>query len=150
MLLFYLYQLKSKEKDIPKRKAGKDSKEKFRCCIKAALDKKAEDLVILKVAQFSSFTDYFLICHGQSIRQVKGIARHIEEKAGETGFEPLGIEGYTEGNWVLMDYNDIVIHVFHKPIREFYDLERLWIEAPRIEIDEENPLKVSLEKSGLV
>jgi len=139
-----------KENNIPKRKAGKDSKEKFGCCIHAALDKKGEDLVILKVAEFSSFTDYFLICHGQSSRQVKGIARHIKEKAGEAGFEPLGMEGYAEGSWVLMDYDDIIIHIFHRSIREFYDIERLWSDAPRIEIDEENPLKVSLEKSGLV
>lgn len=96
------------------------------------------------MAQFSSFTDYFVICDGQSSRQVKAIARHIKEKAGEAGFEPLGIEGYTEGQWVLLDYGEIVIHIFHKPIREFYDLERLWVDAPRIAIDEENLLEPSL------
>lgn len=109
------------------------------------MDKKAKDLVILKVTQFSSFADYFLICHGDSSRQVRGIARHIEEKMKEAGFNPLGIEGYTEGNWVLMDYADIIVHIFQRPIREFYDLERLWIEAPRVEVDEKKSLKRILE-----
>jgi len=129
-------QLQPEENSIPKKKASKDSEKKFGCCIQAAIDKKAEDLVVLNVSQFSSFTDYFLICHGQSSRQVKGIARHIEEKAGEAGFEPLGIEGYKEGSWVLMDYDDIIIHIFQKSIREFYAIERIWSDAPRIEIDE--------------
>ena len=128
-----------KEQSIPKEQGEKDFQKKFRCCIQAALDKKAEDLVVLEVAKFSSFTDYFIICHGHSTRQVKGIARHIEEKVGEAGFEPLGVEGYNEGKWILMDYNDIIVHIFQKPIRDFYDLERLWIEAPRIEIDKDKP-----------
>jgi ribosome-associated protein len=114
------------------------------------LDGKAEEIVILDVSQSSSFTDYFLVCQGQSSRQVKGIARHIEEKASEAGFEPLGIEGYQEGSWVLMDYDDIVIHVFHRPIREFYDIERLWSDAPRTTIDEEDTSRVSLDQRGLV
>jgi len=65
---------------------------------------------------------------------------------GEAGFAPLGIEGYPEGKWVLMDYNDIIVHIFHKPMRDFYDLERLWTEAPetpRIERDDEKSLKAS-------
>ena len=142
------YEAKSEEKNIPRKKTGKDPKEKVSCCIQAALDKKAEDLVILKVTKLSSFTDFFLICHGQSTRQVRGIARYIEEKVGEAGFEPLGVEGYREGRWVLIDYNEIIVHIFQKSTREFYDLERLWIEAPRIEIDEKKSL--NLFKDGLV
>ena len=102
-------------------------------------------MVALKVSEISSFTDYFLICHGDSTRQVRGIARQIEEKMKKTGFAPLGIEGYQEGNWVLMDYGDIIIHIFQKPVREFYDLERLWVDAPRIEIDEEKTIKKFME-----
>ncbi|MBW1679479.1 MAG: ribosome silencing factor [Deltaproteobacteria bacterium] len=115
---------------MPKEKAAKDPEEKFHCCVQAALDRKVEDLVILKVTKFSSFADYFLVCHGQSSRQVRGIASHIKEKMGEAGFAPLGIEGYPEGKWVLMDYSDIIVHIFHKPMRDFYDLERLWTEVP--------------------
>jgi len=141
--------LQPEENNIPKKKTSKDPEKKFGCCIQAAIDKKAEDLVVLNVSESSSFTDYFVICHGQSSRQVKGIARYIEEKAGEAGFEPLGIEGYKEGSWVLMDYDDIIIHIFQKSIREFYAIERIWSDAPRIEIDEKNPLSMLLEKRGL-
>jgi len=63
--------------------------------------------------------------------------RHIEEKMGEAGFKPLGIEGLAEGEWVLMDYNDIIVHIFQKSVRAYYDLERLWMDAPCIEVDDE-------------
>ena len=99
----------------------------------------------LKVTKLSSFADYFLICHGDSNRQVRGVARHIEEKMKNAGFLPLGIEGLKEGNWILMDYGNIIIHIFQKPIREFYDLERLWTDAPRIDLDEKNPLEKLLD-----
>ncbi|MFH0811524.1 MAG: ribosome silencing factor [Pseudomonadota bacterium] len=128
---------------MPKKKVLKDPKEKFRFCVRAALDKKAENVVLIDVSKLSSFADYFLICHGQSSRQVMGIAKHIEEKMGEAGFRPLGIEGYREGKWILIDYDDIVVHIFQKPVREFYDLERLWIEAPHIEIGDEKSLKAN-------
>ena len=72
---------------------------------------------------------------------MRGISRQIEEKMKESGFYPLGIEGNTEGNWILMDFGDIIIHVFQKNTREFYDLERLWGEAPRTEVDETKSLK---------
>ncbi len=108
------------------------SKEKAFLCARALLDRKAIDLVILEVKNLSSFTDYFLICSGNSDRQVQAIASHIEEKLGEKGILPLGIEGKREGRWVLLDYGEVVIHVFYQPVREFYDLERLWSEAPRL------------------
>lgn len=73
-----------------------------------------------------------------------GIAKHIEEKMGEAGFKPLGIEGYREGKWILIDYDDIVVHIFQKPVREFYDLERLWIEAPHIEAGDEKSLEANV------
>jgi ribosome-associated protein len=110
------------------------SKEKAFLCARALLDRKAIDLVILEVKDFSSFTDYFLICSGNSDRQVQAIASYLEEKLGKEGLHPLGIEGKRDGRWVLLDYGDAVIHVFYHPVREFYDLERLWSEAPRIEL----------------
>jgi ribosome-associated protein len=98
------------------------------------LDRKAIDLVILEVKDLSSFTDYFLICSGNSDRQVQAIASHIEEKLGKEGIHPLGIEGKREGRWTLLDYGDVVVHIFFQPVREFYDLERLWSEATRVEL----------------
>jgi ribosome-associated protein len=99
-----------------------------------ALDHKAIDLAILEVKNLSSFTDYFVISSGNSDRQVQAIASHIEEKLGKQGFHPLGIEGKREGRWVLLDYGDVIIHIFYHPIRDFYDLERLWSDAPRVEL----------------
>ena len=111
-----------------------DNREKAFLCARAALDHKAVDLVILEVKNLSSFTDYFVICSGNSDRQVQAIAAHIEEKLGEGKIRPLSVEGKREGRWVLLDYGDVVIHVFYQPVREFYDLERLWSDAPRIEL----------------
>jgi ribosome-associated protein len=110
------------------------SKEKAFLCARAALEHRAIDLVILEVKNLSSFTDYFVIFSGSSDRQVQAIASHIEEKLGKEGVYPLGIEGKREGHWVLLDYGDVIIHIFYHPIREFYDLERLWADAPRVEL----------------
>jgi ribosome-associated protein len=117
--------------------AFKDSKEKSLFCAKAALEKKAFNITILELKKASSLTDYFLICSGRSDRQVQAIAESIEEKMREKGARPLGEEGMREGRWVLMDYDDVVIHIFYDPVRRHYDLEGLWIEAPRIDPPEE-------------
>jgi ribosome-associated protein len=111
-----------------------DNREKAFLCARAAQDHKAVDLVILEVKNLSSFTDYFVICSGNSDRQVQAIAAHLEEKLGQGGIHPLSIEGKREGRWILLDYGDVVIHVFYQPVREFYNLERLWSDAPRIEL----------------
>lgn len=110
------------------------SKEKAFLCARAALVHKTVDLVILEVKKLSSFTDYFVILSGNSDRQVQAIASDIEEKLGKEGLRPLGVEGKQEGRWVLLDYGDVVIHIFYHPVREFYDLERLWSDAPRVEL----------------
>lgn len=111
-----------------------DSKGKSLLCAHAALDKKALNLVILEIKELSSIADYFIICSGKSDRQVQGIAYSIEESLKKEGILPLGIEGFSEAKWILLDYNDVVIHVFYEPIREFYDLEGLLFDAPRIEM----------------
>ncbi|MFZ5450423.1 MAG: ribosome silencing factor [Thermodesulfobacteriota bacterium] len=87
--------------------------------------------VALEVKGLCSFADYFLICSGSSRRHVLALAEHLEEALGRAGIKPLGVEGLQEGLWVLMDYNDLVIHLFSQPHREFYNLEGLWAEAPR-------------------
>ena len=82
----------------------------------------------------SNITDYFVICSANSDRGVKTIVDHIERKLNELGQRIIGIEGYTEGKWVLIDAVDVVVHVFYEPLRKFYDLEGLWIDSPRIGI----------------
>ena len=94
--------------------------------IDAALDKKAQDAVVIELHDICSFTDYFLICTGTSTRHNQTIADNIEETLKKQGVRPLHIEGHTEGEWILLDYVDFVIHIFSARAREFYDLERLW------------------------
>lgn len=77
-------------------------------------------------------TDYFLICHGSSDRLVQAISDHLLEMMKEKGVRALGVEGYTEGRWILLDFGDLVIHVFFEETRRFYDLERLWGHAPQL------------------
>ena len=113
-----------------------DSKTKSLLCLKAALEKKALDPVLLELKGTTSFTDYFLLCSGKSDRQVQAIAQAIEETLKKDGIRPLGQEGMTGGRWVLMDYEDVVVHIFLEPVRRFYDLEGLWIDAPRIDFQE--------------
>lgn len=118
-------------------KESKDGKERLLLCINASLKRKAKNLTILNVKEISSFADYFIICSGTSDRQVQSIAASIRENLKEYGIIPLGIEGESLGKWVLMDYEDVIIHVFYEPIRDFYDLERLWPDAPRMEVGDE-------------
>jgi len=104
-------------------------------CVNIILERKAVDPVLFKVAKLTSITDYFLIASGKSSRQVQAIAQHLQRRMKQEGFTAFGIEGEKDGHWILLDYSDVVIHLFYQPIREFYDLEGLWVEAPRIEID---------------
>ena len=123
-----------------------DSKTKSLLSVKAAVEKKATELVLLEMQGVTSYTDYFFICSGRSDRQVQAIAQRIVEVLEEEGVKPLGLEGTSEGKWVLMDYGDVVIHVFLEPVRRFYDLEGLWIDAPRIDVEEGGSIaKISLE-----
>ena len=105
-------------------------------CAQAALDKKAVDLVVLDVGGLTSIADYLIICTGRSDRQVQAIAQAVDEQQRADGHRPTAIEGMSRGQWVLMDYNDVVVHVFYKPVREFYDLERLWEHAPHVQLPE--------------
>jgi ribosome-associated protein len=102
--------------------------------VRAAEDKKAEDIVILNLSTICSFTDHFLICTGHSSRQVQAIVDGIDEKLRKHSLRPTHVEGYSQGEWVLMDYTDFVVHVFSPKAREFYDLERLWRGARRVDI----------------
>jgi ribosome-associated protein len=114
-----------------------DSRTKSLLCLNAAIEKKALNPVLLELKEITSFTDYFLLLSGKSDRQVKAIAQAIEEALKRKGICPLGQEGALGGKWILMDYEDVVVHIFLEPIREFYDLEGLWIDAPRIDLQKE-------------
>jgi ribosome-associated protein len=103
----------------------------------AASSKKAMDIVILDVGKLIGITDYFVICSGNTERQVKTIVEEIERRLREEGVKPYRREGEREQRWVLVDYLDVVVHVFHREDREFYDLERLWSDAPQIPFEEE-------------
>ena len=123
-----------------------DGKERLLLCINASLKRKAKNLTILNVKEVSSFADYFIVCSGTSDRQVQSIAASIRENLKEYGVIPLGIEGERLGKWVLMDYEDVIIHVFYEPIREFYDIERLWPDAPRMEVGDDVTEMTALDK----
>lgn len=105
--------------------------------VKAAEDKKAENLKVLDIKKLSVIADYFMICHGNNERQVQAIVREIRDQAHKNGFDVRGIEGADEGRWVLVDLGDIVVHVFHREDREFYNLERLWKDAEQVSFSTE-------------
>lgn len=113
-----------------------DSLPKALECVGFALDKKAYDLVLLEVGHLTSLADYFVICTGRSDTQVQAIAQHIEQGMAREGQRPLAVEGMSLGQWVVLDYGDIVVHVFYEPQRAFYDLERLWAKAPQVVLPE--------------
>ncbi len=100
--------------------------------VKAAMGKKALDLVVLDVRNISSVADFFIICSGNSSRQVAAISNHIQVDLKKHDIKPLSVEGKREGHWVLMDYGHVVIHIFHEPVRTFYDLEGFWSDAGKI------------------
>ena len=100
--------------------------------VKAALGRKALGLVVLDVQELTSVADAFIICSGRSNRQVTAIAEFIQIELKKAGIKPLSVEGKKEGLWVLLDYGHVIIHVFYESVRNFYDLEGLWVDAKRI------------------
>jgi len=109
-----------------------DALEMAELCIRELADRKAREPVLLKVSGLCSFADYFIVCSGKSSRQVQGIADRLVTDLKRRGIKALGVEGEREGKWVLIDYGDVVIHVFYDPVRQLYDLESLWSDAPRV------------------
>lgn len=124
-------------KEVNKKLVEKSSLEIVHLIAQTALDKKAEDLLVLDVRGLSSLTDYFVIMSGRSSRHVQGLAESIGAELGRKRIKEATTEGLSEGMWVLLDYQDVVVHIFYRDEREFYNLEGLWHDAPRIEIEEE-------------
>jgi ribosome-associated protein len=123
-------------KQLKKEIQEKTSLERVEICAQVAIDTKAENLVILDVRGLASFADYFLIMNGRSTRHVQGIAEALESAMRSKRISAAKAEGIKEGMWVLLDFDDIVVHIFYHEQRSFYDLEGLWHNAPRIEIDD--------------
>ena len=119
-------------KKIKENFSDKSSLELVRTLARAASDKKAQDLVILDVRGISSFADYFLIMSGRSVRHVQGLANAVDEAVGSKRLKAANTEGLSDGHWVLIDYNDVVVHIFYDQTRKFYDLEGLWHDAGRL------------------
>lgn len=111
-----------------------DQRDLLRIAVKAADDKRAEDIVALSMKGISLIADYFIICHGNSDKQVQAIAKEIKEKVEENQITVKRVEGFDEARWILLDLGDVVVHVFHRDERIYYNLERLWGDAPREDI----------------
>ncbi len=108
-----------------------NSKEKAEIMLRAALSKKALDPVLMRLDKLTSLTDYFLIVSARSAKQVTAVAEAILAATRKSELSKYSSEGVNQGNWALLDYGDVVVHVFRTPVRDFYDLEGLWAEAPR-------------------
>jgi len=130
-LFTFNFQLSRNEKEGKPLK----SRDKAIEAARAAVDKKAGDVLVLDLQGLTTITDYFVICSGESTTQVKAITEEIEERFRAEGVKPLGIEGLSHGRWVLMDYNDVIVHIFEEETRKFYELEKLWIDAERIRLE---------------
>jgi len=121
---------------VKKEHRKKTSLELVKLCVRAAIEKKAEDPVILDVRKLCSFTDYFVVISGRSTRHVQGLAEAIESELRSKRLSTSKSEGLREGTWVLLDYNDVVVHIFYSETRKFYDIEGLWHDAPRISLND--------------
>jgi ribosome-associated protein len=123
----------SQEVYLPAKK--NESRDRLLLCINAALQKKAKEIVVMNLKEISAFTDYMIICSGASEREVQAIAQAIKLFLKKAEIMPMGIEGESNGQWILLDYDDVVISVFYEPVRTFYNIENLW-DAPRMSVDE--------------
>ena len=114
-----------------------DLKRQVAEAINACQEKKAEEITILELEKGSgAFTDYFVVCSGTNPRQIQAISDEVEDRLKKAGMPPTHVEGYKQAEWVLLDYVDFVVHVFSEKSRRFYDLERLWKSAKRLELSD--------------
>ncbi len=117
--------------------ASIDSRKQVALAVAAAQEKKAENIAILELDKSSSgFTDYFVICTGSNPRQLQAISDEVDQKLSSIGQEPAHVEGYSQAEWILLDYVDFVVHIFSENARKFYDLERLWKSAKHITLED--------------
>lgn len=119
-----------------KAKEINKAKEMVRLAIQALEDKKAEDIRIIDISQVSVIADYFIIAGGSNKNQIQAMCDNVQEKLGRAGYPEKQIEGYGTANWILMDFVDVIVHVFDKENRLLYDLERIWRDGRTVETDE--------------
>ena len=112
----------------------KNIKEAVKAAVNALEDKKGEDIRVIDISEVSTLADYFIIASGGSVNQIKAMCDEVDEKLDKLGIHKRQIEGYDTGNWVLMDYQDIVVHVFDSENRLFYDLERMWRDGKSVDV----------------
>lgn len=112
--------------------ANEISKKMVLAAIDALEDKKAEDIRIIDISEVSPLADYFVIANGTNRTQVQALADNVEELLGKLGYERRPIEGYDNANWILLDYKDIIVHIFDQDNRQFYDLERIWRDGKEV------------------
>lgn len=124
------------KKKLKKEVQEKTGLERATLCAQTAFDNKAEDVVVLDVRGIASFADYFVIMSGRSSRHVQGLAESLEAAMRSKRISSANAEGINDGMWVLLDFDDVVVHIFYHEQRSFYDLEGLWHDAPRVEIEE--------------
>lgn len=109
--------------------------EKLKLIIKTLDKKKAESIQAIKITDLTIIADYFIIASGNSSTQTRTLAEEVEYQMSQAGIEPERKEGYNGSNWVILDYNDIIVHVFYKETRDYYQLERLWADGEKIDIE---------------
>lgn len=119
------------------------SRELAQAAVDAALTKNAMEPVLLDVSALATYTDYLLLLSGRNLRQVEAIAEAVQQGMKAAGHDAISKEGNRGGQWMLLDYGDVVVHVFYHPIREYYDLEGLWVDAQRVELDVPAELRVA-------
>jgi len=122
----------SNEKEITKKMTKQSLPQSVKIAVKSSQAKKGEDIVVLRLSEISSFTDFFIIINGNSGRQNIAIYENIEQELKKLKIKPLSIEGKENAEWILMDYGNFVVHIFSKKAREYYSLEKLWGDAPKI------------------
>lgn len=118
--------------------------------VKAIDDKKGSEIVVLDISQVASFTDYFILCTGTSATQMRTVADEIRERLREHGSRPTHVEGYNVAEWILLDYGSWIVHIFSAKARPFYDLERLWRDGRRLDVEsllKEKPSKTKQRKA---
>ena len=124
-----------------------ESSQHLLLCINAILQKKAKDIVVLNIKEISSFADYMIICSGATERQTQALCASVQQHLKKEAILPLGVEGEAYGQWILLDYDDVVISIFLESVRSFYDIENLW-DAPRMNIDE-NATEIKRLRKGM-
>jgi ribosome-associated protein len=124
-----------------------ESTKRLLLCINAILQKKAKDIVVLNIKENSSFADYMIVCSGATERQTQALCASVKQYLKKEDIQPLGVEGESHGQWILLDYDDVVISIFLESLRSFYDIENLW-DVPRMDIDE-NATEIKRLRKGM-